>query len=280
VGTGILFPIFEWILRFLNWLKNIFKNPELHFEMVEARHYVSGVDTLHERSIIRVKMFIRNSGKNTTIRKIRIVNMNPDYLAKQLKIDTKSFEIPEGKDRECDEFFSFYGTMFAGVDSIELDLEFTHTEGIKLLHVISRARAMEVPEETDPRRGRKTLEHVRFLREKMEKFYGPLFLNRNIFHVGDRERTKREFIDPFLRSYGIRDKYHTMASDNLRGLLDRYFRMGEVDIRIESGKPDDKWKALLDEIKETIKVDYEKLKREINSYARIEGTIGKWAETL
>ena len=111
----------------------------LHFEMVEAEHDVSGIGTSHERSHIRVKMFIRNTGKTTTIRKIRIVNMNPDYLAKQLKTDTKSFEVPQGKDRECDEIFSFYGTMFAGVDSIELDLEFTHTEGIKHLHVISRS---------------------------------------------------------------------------------------------------------------------------------------------
>lgn len=107
--------------------------------MVEAEHDVSGIGTPHERSLIRVKMFIRNTGKTTTIRKISIFNMNPDYLAKQLKTDTKSFEVPEGKDRECDELFSFYGTMFAGVDSIELDLEFTHTEGIKHLHVISRA---------------------------------------------------------------------------------------------------------------------------------------------
>lgn len=112
----------------------------LHFEMVEAEHYVSGGDTPHERSLIRVKMFIRNSGKTTTIRKIRIVNMNPDYLAEQVKTDTKSFEVPEGRDRECDELFSFYGTMFAGIDSIELDLEFTHTEGIKTLHVVSRAQ--------------------------------------------------------------------------------------------------------------------------------------------
>jgi hypothetical protein len=94
--------VLDWILRGLNFFKNIFKKPELHFEMVEAEHYVSGVDTLHERSLIRVKMFIRNSGKTTTIRKIRIVNMNPDYLAKQLKRDTKSFEVPEGRDRECD----------------------------------------------------------------------------------------------------------------------------------------------------------------------------------
>jgi len=112
----------------------------LHFEMVEAEHYVSGGDTPHERSLIRVKMFIRNSGKTTTIRKIRIVNMNPDYLAEQVKTDTKSFEVPEGRDRECDELFSFYGMMFAGIDSIELDLEFTHTEGIKTLHVVSRAQ--------------------------------------------------------------------------------------------------------------------------------------------
>ena len=72
--------------------------------------------------------------------------MNPDYLAKQLKRDTKSFEVPEGRERECDELFSFYGTMFAGVDSIELDLEFIHTEGIKPFHVVSCARAMRPPE--------------------------------------------------------------------------------------------------------------------------------------
>ncbi len=107
--------------------------------MVEAEHDVSGIGTSQERSHIRVKMFIRNTGKTTTIRKIRIDNMNPDYLAKQLKKDTKSFEVPQGKDRECDEIFSFYGTIFAGVDSIELDLEFTHTEGINHLHVISRS---------------------------------------------------------------------------------------------------------------------------------------------
>ena len=108
--------------------------------MVEAEHWVSVGDPRNERSLIRVKMFIRNSGKTTTIRKIRVVNMNPDYLTKQLKIDTKSFEVPKGKDLECDELFSFYGAMFAGVDSIELDLEFTHTEGIKPLHVISKPR--------------------------------------------------------------------------------------------------------------------------------------------
>jgi len=133
------------IERLVSWaqaLRHIIfpSKPELHFESVEAEHYVSGEDTPHERSLIRVKMFIRNSGKTTTIRKIRIVNMNPDYLAKQLMIGTKSFEVLEGKDRECDEHFSFYGTMFAGVDRIELDLEFTHTEGIKLLHVVSCVR--------------------------------------------------------------------------------------------------------------------------------------------
>ncbi|MCW4048359.1 MAG: hypothetical protein NWE89_01350 [Candidatus Bathyarchaeota archaeon] len=114
---------------------------------------------------------------------------------------------------------------------------------------------------------RRILEDIRLLREKMDDFYGPLFGNLTIFHVGDRERTKREFIDPFLSEHFIRDKYHTMASDKLRELLDRYFDMGERDIRMEHGKPDDKWKALLDEIRETIQIDFEKLKNEYNELA-------------
>ncbi|MBA7494746.1 hypothetical protein ES702_05323 [subsurface metagenome] len=106
-------------------------------------------------------------------------------------------------------------------------------------------------------------EHIRLLRAKMDKFYSPLFGNLTIFHVGDRERTKMESIDPFMRKYLIRDKYPTMASERLSELLDRYFRMGEIDIRREHGKPDDKWKALLDEIRETIQVDFEKLQKDI-----------------
>ncbi len=110
------------------------------------------------------------------------------------------------------------------------------------------------------REKRKILERIQLLREKMDDFYSPLFVNLTKFHVGDREKTKREFIDPFMRKYLIREKYHTMASDRLRKLLDRYFRITEADIRMEHGKPDDKWKALLDDIRETIQVDFEKLK--------------------
>ena len=110
-------------------------------------------------------------------------------------------------------------------------------------------------------------ERLRLLRVKMDNFYGPLFRNLPKFHVGDRERTKRDFIDPFMRKYLIRKKYNTMASERLRELLDRYFRFTEANIRSEYGKPNDKWKALLDEIRETIKVDFEKLKEEINTRA-------------
>jgi len=106
-------------------------------------------------------------------------------------------------------------------------------------------------------------EHIRLLEAKMESFYAPLFGKLTIFHVGDRERTKREVIDPFLKEYSIRDKYPTMASKRLGKLFDRYFSMDEIDIRREHGKPDDKWEALLDEIKKTIKVDFEKLKKDI-----------------
>ncbi len=41
-------------------------------------------------------------------------------------------------------------------------------------------------------------ERLRLLRVKMDNFYGPLFRNLPKFHVGDRERTKRDFIDPFM----------------------------------------------------------------------------------
>jgi hypothetical protein len=108
-----------------------------------------------------------------------------------------------------------------------------------------------------------THERLKSLQAKMENFYAPLSGNLTLFHVEYRERSKREVIDPFLKKYSIQDKYPVMASERLSELFDRYFCMGEMDIRREHGNPDDKWEALLDEIKKTIQVDYEKLKKDI-----------------
>ena len=100
-----------------------------------------------------------------------------------------------------------------------------------------------------------------WLKNRLDEFYGPLFGNLTTFHVGDREMTKREFIDPFLNKYSIRDKYNYLASNRLKELLDRYFSFAEADIRMERGKTDDEWKALLDEIKASITEDFKVLKQ-------------------
>jgi len=87
--------------------------------------------------------------------------------------------------------------------------------GIFFLALISGIILIEYKRRRENEREKVSIiEPLRLLRVKMEKFYGPLFYNRNKFHVGDREVTKRGFIaraPKFLASLETSDILKTLG---------------------------------------------------------------------
>jgi len=109
--------------------------PKLSFERKDVVHWY---EEDNNQSGIIADMFIINRGsKTTTIREVDIINMVPDHLEFKGFIRTKPFELPIGKDTKFHFTFFFKGDHLRH-DEIELDLEFTHTEGIEIVHAVSK----------------------------------------------------------------------------------------------------------------------------------------------
>lgn len=108
---------------------------KLYFERKDFVHWYNEDDF---RSGITAEMFIINRGKKTTtIREVDIIKMVPDHLEYKFFNRTKNFELLPGKDVPYRFTFFFRGD-YLRYDEIEIDVEFTHTEGVEKVHAVSK----------------------------------------------------------------------------------------------------------------------------------------------
>ena len=124
----------------IDWLEKIWfyffpPKPKLSFERKDFTHWY---EEDNNQSGIIAEMFIINRGKKTTtIRDVDIIKMVPDHLKDKGFTRTKPFELPIGKDTKYRDIFFFKGD-YLKYDEIEVDLEFTHTEGVEVVHAVSK----------------------------------------------------------------------------------------------------------------------------------------------
>ena len=116
------------------WYKVYPPRPKLFFENVKIAHWY---DKNYDRSGVNVRMSIINRGtKTTTINGIKILEMNPDFLKHLNEFQITPFELPVNMDRRFTRTFFFRGA-YLRYETIELEFEFTYTEGIEVLPIVS-----------------------------------------------------------------------------------------------------------------------------------------------
>jgi hypothetical protein len=122
--------------------------PKLTFEEKDMAHWYNLDES---QSGIIVEMYLTNRGnQTTTIRKVDIINMNPDHTQYKRRVKNYQIELSKGKDWHFRETFFFNGA-YLRYPKIEFELEITHSEGkeilkgeSKLIKGLARARNSRV----------------------------------------------------------------------------------------------------------------------------------------
>jgi len=116
--------------------------PELCFEDHLFTHRSESLRYDYNTLKIRGKIFIINRGKKpTTIRNMSLIRMIPDYLEHYESSQLESITLLPGEENDFFHIFRFWRDTeeFPKHDEIQLDIEFRHSEGTNITHVVSKA---------------------------------------------------------------------------------------------------------------------------------------------
>ena len=117
--------------------------PKLCFEDQLFTHRSESFRHNYNMLKIRGRIFIINRGKKpTTIRNISIIRMIPDYLEHYEPSQPDSIRLLPGDENDFFHVFRFWRDTekFPKPDEIQIDIEFRHSEGINIIHAVSKPR--------------------------------------------------------------------------------------------------------------------------------------------
>ena len=235
-SVGLISSILDWIMK----LKGILipKKADLRFEEVEAFHWFNEKeDLVNHRSGIQLTMFIVNRGdKLTTIRKIDMISMEPDYLDQLYEIRTEPIEIGVGKDLKYSTGFSFYGSLLT-MDSVEFILEITHTEGKEKLPV--RSELNDKSQTGEDKQNRKD-EKDELKNDMIKSLLAEISYNNELIEKGTEVRTKyqhRAFWNPFrinrITSAVSSERYDLLSPETQNKLCEYYEEAQRMNDRVK-----------------------------------------------